>query len=191
MVDVIIPVYKGLQQTRACIESVLRYGQSTPIEIVVIDDASPEPAIGACLREFAGRERITTGVFDSIARLVVSFARFPNINRENIHDWIRYEGLENFEQARSVGKGVLVATGHLGNWELSAFAHAYLRSPMHIVVRPIDNSRIDALVESRRQLSERQHLPGSLFVLRGLAGAIGHFGNQFLRQIGRAVHQFP
>ena len=59
MVDVIIPVYKGLQQTRACIESVLRYGQSTPIEIVVIDDASPEPAIGACLREFAGRERIT------------------------------------------------------------------------------------------------------------------------------------
>ncbi len=26
---------------------------------------------------FAGRERITTGVFNSIARLVVSFARFP------------------------------------------------------------------------------------------------------------------
>jgi Kdo2-lipid IVA lauroyltransferase/acyltransferase len=102
---------------------------------------------------FAGRERITTGVFNSIARLVVSFARFPKITRENIHDWIRYEGLENFEQARSLGKGVLVATGHLGNWELSAFAHAYLTSPMHIVVRPIDNSRIDALVESRRELS--------------------------------------
>jgi len=102
---------------------------------------------------FAGRERITTGVFNSIARLVVSFARFPKINRENIHDWIRYEGLENFEQARKVGKGVLVATGHLGNWELSAFAHAYLTSPMNIVVRPIDNSRIDTLVESRRELS--------------------------------------
>ncbi|MGZ3621361.1 MAG: lysophospholipid acyltransferase family protein [Candidatus Binataceae bacterium] len=102
---------------------------------------------------FAGRERITTGVFNSIARLVVSFARFPKITRENIHAWIRYEGLENFEQARSHGKGVLVATGHLGNWELSAFAHAYLTSPMHIVVRPIDNSRIDALVESRRELS--------------------------------------
>jgi lauroyl/myristoyl acyltransferase len=28
---------------------------------------------------FAGRERITTGVFDSVARLVVAFARFPQI----------------------------------------------------------------------------------------------------------------
>jgi len=102
---------------------------------------------------FAGRERITTGVFDSIARLVVSFARFPRITRDNVQDLIRYEGLENFQQAHSLGKGVLVATGHFGNWELSAFAHAYLTAPMHIVVRPIDNARIDALVEHRRELS--------------------------------------
>jgi len=48
---------------------------------------------------------------------------------------------------------VLIATAHLGNWELSAFAHAYLAEPMHIVVRPIDNPGIDALVEGRRTLS--------------------------------------
>lgn len=102
---------------------------------------------------FAGRERITTGVFDSVARLVVSFARFPRITRENVHELIRYEGLEHFQQAHSLGKGVLVATGHFGNWEMSAFAHAYMTAPMHIVVRPIDNARIDALVEQRRELS--------------------------------------
>ena len=102
---------------------------------------------------FAGRERITTGVFDSIARLVVSFARFPRITRENVHELIRYEGLENFQQAHRLGKGVLVATGHFGNWEMSAFAHAYMTASMHIVVRPIDNARIDALVEQRRELS--------------------------------------
>ena len=102
---------------------------------------------------FAGRERITTGVFDSVARLVVSFARFPAITRGNIAEWIEYEGFENFERAIGRGKGVLVATAHLGNWELSAFAHAYLAAPMHIVVRPIDNPRIDALVERRRTLS--------------------------------------
>jgi Kdo2-lipid IVA lauroyltransferase/acyltransferase len=105
------------------------------------------------MASFAGRERITTGVFDSIARLVVSFARFPRITRENVHQLIRYEGLENFQKAHKLGKGVLVATGHLGNWELSAFAHAYMTAPMHIVVRPIDNARIDVLVEQRRELS--------------------------------------
>lgn len=102
---------------------------------------------------FAGRERITTGVFDSVARLVVAFARFPQIKRNNVREWIDYEGLENFERARARGKGVLVATAHLGNWELSAFAHAYLTAPMHIVVRPIDNAQIDALVERYRALS--------------------------------------
>jgi len=121
---------------------------------------------------FAGRERITTGVFDSIARLVVSFARFPSITRENVGDWIRYEGLENFERARGQGKGVLVATGHLGNWELSAFAHAYLTAPMHIVVRPIDNPGIDALVETRRELSGNRAIPkkdAARGILRALA----------------------
>ena len=105
---------------------------------------------------FAGRERITTGVFDSVARLVVAFARFPQIRPENVKEWIDYQGLENFENARARGRGVLVATAHLGNWELSAFAHAYLTGPMHIVVRPIDNARIDELVERFRALSGNQ-----------------------------------
>jgi KDO2-lipid IV(A) lauroyltransferase len=108
----------------------------------------------------------------------VSFARFPRITRENVQDLIRYEGLENFQQAHSLGKGVLVATGHFGNWELSAFAHAYLTAPMHIVVRPIDNARIDALVEHRRELSGNRAIAkkdAARGILRALAagGAVG------------------
>ncbi len=122
----------------------------------------------------AGRERITTGVFDSIARLVVNFARFPRITRDNIGELIRYEGLDNFQQAHNLGKGVLVATGHFGNWELSAFAHAYLTAPMHIVVRPIDNARIDALVERRRELSGNRAIAkkdAARGILRALAAS--------------------
>ncbi len=94
--------------------------------------------------------RIVDGVFRNIARVLVSFARFPRIGKANIHQWIRYEGYEHFERALERGKGVLFATAHLGNWELSAFAHALLSQPMHVVVRPLDNRLIDALVESRR-----------------------------------------
>jgi KDO2-lipid IV(A) lauroyltransferase len=106
--------------------------------------------------ELAGisdREKIVDGVFRSIARLLVSFAQFPRITRENVGKFIQYEGLENFLNASAQGRGVLVATAHLGNWELSAFAHAWMTAPMNIVVRPLDNPRIDALVERRRALS--------------------------------------
>jgi KDO2-lipid IV(A) lauroyltransferase len=92
-------------------------------------------------------------MYRSIARMLVTFAKFPSFTKENIGEWIRYDGLENFKNASARGRGVLVATAHLGNWELSAFAHALMTSPMHIVVRPLDNPRVDALVEHRRALS--------------------------------------
>jgi KDO2-lipid IV(A) lauroyltransferase len=98
-------------------------------------------------------ERIANGVFRSIERVIVAFAQFPKITRQNVGEWIRYEGLENFQSALALGRGVLVATAHLGNWELSAFAHAWMTAPMNIVVRPLDNPRIDELVEKRRALS--------------------------------------
>jgi KDO2-lipid IV(A) lauroyltransferase len=102
---------------------------------------------------FEERGHIVDCVFESLGRLASTFVRFPAITRENVHRWIRYDGLENFRAARAKGKGVLVATAHLGNWELSAYAHALMTAPMHIVVRPLDNPWLDAFVERYRALS--------------------------------------
>lgn len=99
------------------------------------------------------RARIADGVFESIARLISTFARFPQMNRANIEQWISYEGLEHYHHAKQQGRGILIATAHLGNWELSAFAHGFLTEPMNIVIRPLDNVRIDRLVERTRRLS--------------------------------------
>jgi KDO2-lipid IV(A) lauroyltransferase len=99
------------------------------------------------------RAKIVDGVFISIARLLTAFAHFPVWNAQNISDWIRYDGLEHYHEAKSRGRGVLFATAHMGNWELSAFAHALLTEPMNIVVRPLDDPGIDALVERYRKLS--------------------------------------
>lgn len=96
---------------------------------------------------------VTDGVFRSIARLLVAFARFSQMNRENISEWIRYEGFEHYQEAKRRGRGVLFATAHLGNWELSAFAHALMAEPMNVVVRPLDNPAVDRLVEIRRTMS--------------------------------------
>lgn len=96
---------------------------------------------------------IVDGVFRSVARLLVAFARFPDLRTGNLDRWIRCEGMEYFDRALEAGRGVLFATAHLGNWELSAFAHAFFHSPMRVVVRPLDNPLLDRLVERRRALS--------------------------------------
>jgi O-antigen biosynthesis protein len=58
-VDIIIPVYRGLAETRACIESVLSAPNKTPHEVIVFNDASPEPEIVRYLQERAREGRIT------------------------------------------------------------------------------------------------------------------------------------
>jgi KDO2-lipid IV(A) lauroyltransferase len=101
----------------------------------------------------ADGDAIATGVFRSIARLLVAFAKLPGIRKDSLENWIRCEGMEHVEAALGAGRGVLFATAHLGNWELSAFAYALLARPMQVVARPLDNPLIDALVERRRMLS--------------------------------------
>jgi len=98
-------------------------------------------------------EAILDGTFRSIGRVLLAFARFPRINRATVGQWIRYEGYEHFEAVLKRGNGALFATAHLGTWELSAFSHAIMSAPMGVVVRPLDNPRLDAFVERRRGLS--------------------------------------
>ena len=59
MIDVIIPIYKGLQQTRRCVDSVLSNRQATDFEVVAVDDASPDRDIVIYLDELAATRRIT------------------------------------------------------------------------------------------------------------------------------------
>ena len=131
----------------------------------------------------ANHPEIIDGVFRSIARLLVTFAKFPSIRRENVERWVRWEGREHFEDAMRAGRGVLFATAHLGNWELSAYAHALLAAPMHVVVRPLDNPLIDALVERRRALSGNRPIFKKDFaraILKALAAneAVGILADQ-------------
>ncbi len=59
MVDVIIPVYAGFEETRRCIESVLKAHCATAFELVLIDDASPEPELVVYCESLRNRPGVT------------------------------------------------------------------------------------------------------------------------------------
>jgi GT2 family glycosyltransferase len=59
VIDVVIPAYRGFEETRRCVESVLAARCETRHELTVIDDASPEQALSTWLREQAAAGRIT------------------------------------------------------------------------------------------------------------------------------------
>ncbi len=57
-IDIIVPVYRGLAETKACIESVLENACTTSYELVIINDASPEPGMAHFLSGLTSSQNI-------------------------------------------------------------------------------------------------------------------------------------
>jgi len=102
---------------------------------------------------------------------MAEFCQMPKYTRENSRAFLRYEGLEHYLDARAKGKGVLIVTGHLGAWELSSFYHSLMGYPMSMVIRRLDNARVDNLVNHIRCLHGNRVLHKDDFA-RGLLGAM-------------------
>lgn len=117
------------------------------------------------------RRRILRGVFVSLGRQLAEVCLFPRYTRENVSQVVIYDGFENFERAYARGKGVLFLTGHLGAWELSAFAHSLQGHPLSIVMRSLDNPNVDALIQSYRTMHGNRTVDKDDFV-RGLLQAM-------------------
>ena len=91
------------------------------------------------------RKKILRGVYVSLAWQLVEFCRMRRYSAENTRAWMQTEGLDRYLAAQARGKGVLIVTGHLGAWELSSFYHSLMGHPMGMVIRRLDNRRLDAL----------------------------------------------
>jgi len=98
----------------------------------------------------AQRKDATRKMVRNLGWMGAEFARLPRLTKENIEDVVILEGHENFLEGQRRGKGVLYLTGHIGAWELSSFAHALYGYPLHYMARPLDNKRLDTLVNQYR-----------------------------------------
>ena len=117
------------------------------------------------------RRKILRGEFTSLGRQLAEVCLFPSYTKENLRSVVVYDGFENFEHAYQRGKGVLFLTGHLGGWELSAFSHSLAGYPLSIVMRSLDNPRVDGLIQSYRTMHGNKTMDKDDFV-RGLLSAM-------------------
>ena len=85
--------------------------------------------------------------FENLGR---TFLEFPGLGRQSRGDIlgrIRYSGWEHYHEAVRDRKGVLLLTGHVGNWEMMALAHGFHGDPpLAFVARPLDNPHLERWV---------------------------------------------
>jgi KDO2-lipid IV(A) lauroyltransferase len=129
------------------------------------------------------RTAVTRKMTRNLGWMAAEFARLPKYSKQNIEDVVILDGHENFLQGHQQGKGVLYLTGHIGAWELSSFAHALYGYPLHYMARPLDNRKLDQLVNRYRSLSgnrpifKNESARTMLKVLRD-AGTVGILADQ-------------
>lgn len=122
-------------------------------------------------KSLAQRRKILRGVYVSLGRLLGEACLFPSYTPKNASEIAVYQGFENFQAADNRGKGVLLLTGHFGGWEVGSFFHSLQGHPMQIVVRPLDNPYVDALVMRYRGLHGNTMIGKQEFA-RGLIAAM-------------------
>ncbi len=134
------------------------------------------------------RRRILRRSFLSLGRLLGEFSQLPRATPESLRKLIEYDevGLAHLREAERAKRGVIFLTGHLGVWELHSFGWSALEYPISFLVRPLDNDRIEEMIEAirtrfgNRAIDKKSAARQSLRVLRegGTLGILSDLNTQ-------------
>jgi KDO2-lipid IV(A) lauroyltransferase len=90
--------------------------------------------------------------FRNYAMTLVDFLRFPHMSYKEIDRVVvASKAIEHLEEARSPGKGLIIVTAHIGNWDLAGALTGHLGLPMHAVADRFEPQRMDDLINGARK----------------------------------------
>ncbi len=117
------------------------------------------------------RRRILRRLYRHLGRQMAEFCLLPRLTPDNLDQVMATVGREHYLAAAAQGRGVLILTAHLGAWELSSYGHSVAGYPMKFVIRPLDNRRLNRLVNAYRGRHGNQPIGKGEFA-RGLLQAM-------------------
>jgi Kdo2-lipid IVA lauroyltransferase/acyltransferase len=129
--------------------------------------------------EKSDRERlqILLASYRNLGRMIAECAQLDRLTPETVRGRVTIDDVALWAQLPQElqRNGILVLTGHFGNWELFAYAHGLLGFPVHLVHQTIKNPLIDGFIERMRQragtCTMRKHAAA-----RGVLRALGNRG---------------
>lgn len=140
-------------------------------------------------------KRIRIKMFRNFAKYLVDFFRFSKLDIDYIKRNIKVEDIHYLDEALSEGKGVIVVTAHLGNWELGGVIIALLGYPFWVVALPHKYKKVNDFFNFQRESKGVKVIPlgkavrQSLEVL-GKNGALALVGDRDFSEKGIVLDFF-
>lgn len=100
------------------------------------------------------REKLLVKSFENLGRMLGEVSQFPRATTESLAALTDFqispETRALHEKAKAEGRGTIVVTPHLGNWEMLVFSYSALETPISYLARPLDNPKIENLTVNLR-----------------------------------------
>ncbi len=86
---------------------------------------------------------LALNVFKNISRILFEIGMSNYLTSSDLRRCFEIRGVQHIRAALARGRGVLVLTAHLGNWELMPAVSPILGIPVHVLYRPLDFKALD------------------------------------------------
>ena len=95
--------------------------------------------------------RIARRAFINLGKFAYDVVSLNRVAPQGLARIIEVTGLDNLDRAFARGKGVILLSGHVGNWELMAAYLSRAGYPLNVLATRLKNSRLDELIVSLRR----------------------------------------
>jgi KDO2-lipid IV(A) lauroyltransferase len=108
-------------------------------------------------RSAAERRRLARRCYRHFGAMICDTIAMSRLDPVGLCERLTLVGWERLAEAESRGRGLLVLSAHLGNWEVAARPVGLYRGPFHVVVRPFNNPLVYRYMDRERErFGERQ-----------------------------------
>ncbi len=89
--------------------------------------------------------------YQYFGKYLVDFFYYSRLTPHGVEKRVSVERLDHLEAARSAGRGVILATAHVGNWELGGLMLSLMGYDLTAVFKPLGVRAVDRMFDRQRQ----------------------------------------
>ena len=180
-VDVIVPVYNQREMVEPCLASLLEARNETPVELVVIDDASTDDALKASLAQLAREGRITlltneTNLgFTKTVNLGMRLHPDRDVLLLNSDTLVFGDWLDRLRRAAYSGPRVGTANPMTNGSHISGYPFRQADGQVRFEMSDAEFDALAATVRPVRRVAVHYNVGFCLYIRRALLDAVGVF----------------